>query len=84
MAVRIYKKLCYVETRYNINRLLAWAVFGAARVDKICLFDFILVFMGDYGRYPVSMVMQYWRHFLYFFLTTSMAVRSYKSYVMLR
>ena len=82
--MRVNKKLLYVETMYYINSLLAWAVFGSPRVDKIYLFDIFLVFMGDYGRYPVSMMMQYWRHFLYFFLTTSMAARSYKSYVMLR
>ena len=44
--MRVYKKLLYVETRYYINSLLAWAVFGSPRVDKIYLFDFFLVFMG--------------------------------------
>ena len=49
MAVQIYKKLYHVETGYNINRLLVWAFFGIARVDKICLFDFILAFLGVHG-----------------------------------
>ena len=55
IAVRIYKKLLYVETRYNINSLLAWAVFGAARVDKICLFDFILAFLRVHDGSSASM-----------------------------
>ena len=55
MEVRIYKKPCYVETGYYINRLLVWGLFGIARVDKICLFDFILAFLGGHGRQQLLM-----------------------------
>ena len=39
ITARIYKKLCYVDTGFNINRLLVCALFGRPYVAKICFCD---------------------------------------------